>query len=210
MTVDSEDIILEAAIVGVLAAATEDQTHEDTARQILTALAGQASEQFVITDPRRKWFEAATPTGSLSVKSPGCTHLHHYSNGTIAGSPKAEQEADDIDYLHICELDDFIAQLIQLRELRRRHAAGETVEVCEHECRVRCNGPDGKLMDLYCQACGHQFNEAPPKPVQPPAPAPVVLGSPLKPVVPTRPTPPPPARQRYDPVTKKWQEVRDV
>ena len=44
-----------------------------------------------------------------------CVHLHSYYNGDMPDTAKDE----DVDYLHICDLDDFINELQQLRETMR-------------------------------------------------------------------------------------------
>lgn len=45
-----------------------------------------------------------------------CVHLHSYSNGAMPGD---EGREDDVDYLHICDLDDFIEELQALRAAMR-------------------------------------------------------------------------------------------
>ena len=50
---------------------------------------------------------------SADVRFDGCVHLRRYYNSP---GPHADQ-----DYLHICDLDEFIAQMQELRELAKAH-----------------------------------------------------------------------------------------
>jgi hypothetical protein len=43
-----------------------------------------------------------------------CIHLYSYSNGEWPDA--VDPKDDDIDYIHICDLDDFIQELQDLRE----------------------------------------------------------------------------------------------
>lgn len=53
------------------------------------------------------------PSMTVSWGGQGCcVHLFSYSNGVMPGEAG---RADDIDYLHICDLDDFIEELQSLR-----------------------------------------------------------------------------------------------
>ena len=177
MTVASEDVFLETVIAETLAAAPAGQDPQTTARQIIAAVAERASERFVVPaldkgtlrdEHGRGYFNAATPLGSYSATGPSCIHLYSYSDG-VAGDPKPDP--DNIDYMHICELDAFIAMLINLRELRRRFDAGEPVEVCAHECVVQ-SLVDGVMVPEYCQACGKTIGDRPSPELEPAAPEP--------------------------------------
>lgn len=50
------------------------------------------------------------PSMSISWVGPGgCCHVYSYSNGYMPGDP--ERDETDIDYLHVCNMDDFIGEL---------------------------------------------------------------------------------------------------
>ena len=51
------------------------------------------------------------------VRFDGCVHLHMDSMDWNTGEPDRE----DSDYMHICDLDDFIKALQELRESAREH-----------------------------------------------------------------------------------------
>jgi hypothetical protein len=66
------------------------------------------------------WLEVEDPEGwwSAVVKWDGCIHLNRYYN-----IPKNEPERidSDVDYLHICDLDEFIKDMQDLREKAKEH-----------------------------------------------------------------------------------------
>lgn len=60
-----------------------------------------------LVQPQEEW---AHDRFYALVKWDGCVHLHHVQ-------PGASKTLDESDYLHICDLDDFIARLQELRTL---------------------------------------------------------------------------------------------
>lgn len=50
------------------------------------------------------------------AKYDGCVHLNHYHN-----APKGDARLDDTDYVHICDLDDAIKRLTELRDKIKGH-----------------------------------------------------------------------------------------
>lgn len=71
------------------------------------------------TEPH--WLELVDPEGwyHAIVKFDGCIHFNRYCNIPIH-ELQPGQEAD-IDYLHICDLDDTIARLQALRDIAKAH-----------------------------------------------------------------------------------------
>jgi hypothetical protein len=59
---------------------------------------------------------------SADVRFDGCVHLWRYAN-----EPKGEPGRDDgcDDYMHICDIDDFIARLTELRDRARERFGPE-------------------------------------------------------------------------------------
>lgn len=115
---------------------------------VLAAIATHADEQWVVTKQDGSLLNAATPTGARAAQIIGCMHYWEFGNTTTAGDPQSWRDnPDDVDYLHVCGLDEMISSLIALRELYRRHRAGEILPGCDHSTR---NGGE------KCQACGHQ------------------------------------------------------
>lgn len=53
-----------------------------------------------------------------SVKSDGCIHYNQCSNLPFGD---VDQEENDIEYLHICDLDNFIERMIKLRDKAKEH-----------------------------------------------------------------------------------------
>lgn len=138
-----------AALIESMGADQIDTDPELAARwagAILAALAGRADESWVTVRRDQVLFEAATPTGARAVQISSCAHYWEFSNAGFAGN-LAAVDGRDVDYLHICVLDELICSLVGLRELYRRHRAGEPVTVCDHSTR------DGGGM---CQACGNR------------------------------------------------------
>ena len=58
------------------------------------------------------------PSFTITVpKDPeyGCYHFYSYSNGVMPDD-QGDYAQENTDYLHICDLDDFIAELCELRD----------------------------------------------------------------------------------------------
>ena len=79
----------------------------------------------------------------------GCNHLRSHSNFSTRGKPR---EGDDIDYLHVCELEDLIAELQSLVVLRDAYKEGRVTVGCQHSC-VATETINGETT-RWCQACG--------------------------------------------------------
>lgn len=62
------------------------------------------------------WFEA-------EVRWDGCTHLYRHFNLPWGEDPRND-DADNTDYLHICDIDDMIDRLQALKEMARQHFKG--------------------------------------------------------------------------------------
>ena len=63
------------------------------------------------------WLEVEDPEGwyKAVVKWDGCVHLNRFFNLPFT------QGGNDSDYLHVCDLNDFIDRLTELRDLARQH-----------------------------------------------------------------------------------------
>lgn len=119
------------------------------ADRILRAIGDEipTDQDWVVTDWEN--FKAATRLGADEASAGSCWHYYAFSNGTVAGDTEEDQDPDNIDYLHICCLDDHIVKLVALRELHRQYREDGAVLLCEHTSNVICD--DGRK---WCQACG--------------------------------------------------------
>jgi len=72
------------------------------------------------TKTREDRLEIADPEGwwSAIVKWDGCIDLRRYINRSLH---EPDRKPDDVDDLHICELDELIRRLEALRERARQH-----------------------------------------------------------------------------------------
>lgn len=61
------------------------------------------------------WCEGDDHWTEATVKKDGCIHFYEGNNAPM-GSKYPERSTEDDNYIHICELDDFIKQLQELRE----------------------------------------------------------------------------------------------
>lgn len=68
------------------------------------------------------WLEVNDGEGwySAVVKWDGCIHLNRYYNFPWGKDP-IHPEADNEDYIHICDLDEFIARLQALKVMAETH-----------------------------------------------------------------------------------------
>jgi len=71
------------------------------------------------------WLQVEDPEGwyGAIVKWDGCIHFDAYANVPIherTGDPK-EEHRELVDYIHICDIDDMIARLQDLREVAVSH-----------------------------------------------------------------------------------------
>jgi len=71
-------------------------------------------------DPHQAWLQlelwngdngADAPSYSVGIKFDGCVHVTRYYNG----------ERKDSDYMHICDLDEFIELLQDIKKKRTEH-----------------------------------------------------------------------------------------
>lgn len=187
--IDPDDWFLESAIATALEEATANtEPPAVAAKRVLAALAERTSWVATKTE---EWFEAATAFGGESASIISCCHYYQYSNDALAGDPEKRNNPDDVDYLHICELDGHIAELIGLRQLYLRWKAGEELPPCEHPAKA--GQTVGGVLAEWCQACGQRFENG--EPVTPAAsPVAAVAASQTEPPVPQAPKPPPPSR----------------
>jgi len=73
----------------------------------------------VIPDKTKEhWLEVKDPEGwwSAVVKKDGCVHLNRYY-----GSPMSDQNENETDYIHICDIDDAIERLKALKQMALAH-----------------------------------------------------------------------------------------
>jgi uridine kinase len=56
---------------------------------------------------------------SVSIKWDGCVHLHKYWNGYTVDDPHSEEKANNSDYIHICDIDEMIEKLQELKEVAK-------------------------------------------------------------------------------------------
>lgn len=59
------------------------------------------------------------------VKWDGCVHIETFSNGFTTDSPDSNEKHQNRDYLHICDLDLFIKQLTEIRDMAKKHFGEE-------------------------------------------------------------------------------------
>ena len=59
-------------------------------------------------DPESRWYKA-------SVKWDGCVHFNRYYN-TPMSFEEDHKDGKDVDYMHICDLDQLIDRLTELRD----------------------------------------------------------------------------------------------
>ena len=69
----------------------------------------ETTEHILLLEDPEKWYDA-------NVRFDGCINFRRFYN-----QPKGEAEEDDSDYIHICEIDGFIARLQELKELAKKH-----------------------------------------------------------------------------------------
>ena len=112
--------------------------------------------EWIITKGNEFRIEVTDATGGLRASlrtedddSSACTHLWHYYNGS--GPWDEDDEDAKPDYWHACSLDDLIAQLQSLNELRKAFLRGEIAVGCPHPCRA--SYADGRKR---CRACGEK------------------------------------------------------
>jgi len=69
------------------------------------------------------WLELKDPEGwySAVVKWDGCIHLYRYFNSPMGSEYHKETHDENIDYIHICDVDDMIARLVALKEKALGH-----------------------------------------------------------------------------------------
>ena len=69
------------------------------------------------------WLEAEDPEGwyKASVKWDGCIHFNRYHNIPYSSDNVREDPIALTDYLHICDLDEHIERLVELRELAKKY-----------------------------------------------------------------------------------------
>lgn len=100
-----------------------------------------------LVDPTGQW-EVSLPTQGVS----GCYHVRAYTNGAGAGLDNGDE--DNEDYIHICDLDAFIAMLQHARALRNAFVGGETIPECVHPFRTTKTVNGVTVVDA-CPACGY-------------------------------------------------------
>lgn len=67
-------------------------------------------------DPGSRWWSAG-------VKADGCVNLYRYHN-----EPMGQTKPDNIDYMHLCDLDETIARLTALRDAAKDYFASQNME----------------------------------------------------------------------------------
>lgn len=164
---NAEDWYLESLIVDTLAATPDGEGPQATARRILTAIADRNHRTWVVTDiglyaGKPSHIRVVGDIGESEASSTGCTHLWQYSNETIATDE--QKNPDNVDYLHICCLDDHITRMVALRELKHRAEEGDNdLPGCPHSSAEYMQ-PDAEPRP--CQACGEPVTKG--SPVRPP------------------------------------------
>ena len=70
------------------------------------------------------WLELADPEGwwTAVVKWDGCIHLNHYYNTPFSDTDRKKEDGED--YTHICDLDDYIERLQELKAHALEHFGG--------------------------------------------------------------------------------------
>lgn len=53
----------------------------------------------------------------LTARWDGCVDIRIHSNASTVSNPLE----DEVDYIHICDLDEFIKQLLELKAAREKH-----------------------------------------------------------------------------------------
>ncbi len=69
------------------------------------------------------WLVVADPDGwwKAVVRFDGCIHLDHAANSSFTNDPARKESLECDDYIHICDVDDFIARLLELKRLAKLH-----------------------------------------------------------------------------------------
>lgn len=57
----------------------------------------------------------------IHAKWDGCCDINIYSNGTTPDDKITAENIDDVDYIHICEMQEFIDELQQLIDLAKEN-----------------------------------------------------------------------------------------
>ena len=67
------------------------------------------------------WLEVVDPDGwySAIVKWDGCVDFYSYANSPFVEGENRDEDCDD--YIHICDLDEYIDRLTKLRDEARKH-----------------------------------------------------------------------------------------
>ena len=75
----------------------------------------------ILNDKKNKYLiELKDPEGwrSAAVKWDGCIHYYRYFNNPLDDE---NRDDEDTDYIHICDIDDEIERLTQLRDIAKEH-----------------------------------------------------------------------------------------
>ena len=67
------------------------------------------------------WFQNDEPWAKASIKWDGCIHFNQVSNEPYDLTTDKVKEIQLEEYLHICDIDDFIEQLKQLKKAGQEH-----------------------------------------------------------------------------------------
>lgn len=62
------------------------------------------------------------------IKWDGCIDYRQYSNGFSPNDPESKESAENCDYIHICDIDQMILKLQEIKKVAEAHFSKEDYE----------------------------------------------------------------------------------